>query len=263
MSPLDKFARLGRWALGYLYRLGHGAVFFVDLLKSLPAALRRFYLVVAQIHAIGNYSVLIIVASGLAVGFVLALQGYYTLSRYGAAESLGLLVALSLVRELGPVVTALLFAGRAGTSLTAEIGLMKAGEQLAAMEMMAIDPRQRVLAPRLVGGIIAMPLLAAMFSAVGIFGGYVVGVLLIGIDSGQFWSQMQAGVDVWDDVGNGIVKSVVFGVTCTVVALYQGYEAEATPEGVATATTRTVVISSLAVLLLDFVLTAVMFSTPR
>jgi phospholipid/cholesterol/gamma-HCH transport system permease protein len=259
----DLLARLGRWALGYLYRLGHGAFFFVELLKNVPAALRRFYLVVAQIHAIGNYSVLIIAASGLAVGFVLGLQGYYTLSRYGAAESLGLLVALSLVRELGPVVTALLFAGRAGTSLTAEIGLMKAGEQLAAMEMMAIDPKQRVLAPRLLGGIIAMPLLAAMFSAVGIFGGYVVGVLLIGVDPGQFWSQMQSGVDVWDDVGNGMIKSVVFGVTCTFVALYEGFEADATPEGVAQATTRTVVISSLAVLLLDFVLTAVMFSTPR
>jgi phospholipid/cholesterol/gamma-HCH transport system permease protein len=263
MTPGELLPQLGRWALGYLYRLGHGAFFFVDLLKNLPASLRRFYLVVAQIHAIGNYSLVIIAASGLAVGFVLGLQGYYTLSRYGAAESLGLLVALSLVRELGPVVTALLFAGRAGTSLTAEIGLMKAGEQLAAMEMMAIDPRQRVLAPRLLGGIVAMPLLAAMFSAVGIFGGYVVGVLMIGIDPGQFWSQMQSGVDVWDDVGNGIIKSIVFGVTCTFVALYEGYEANATPEGVAQATTRTVVISSLAVLLLDFVLTAVMFSTPR
>jgi phospholipid/cholesterol/gamma-HCH transport system permease protein len=259
----DFLPRLGRWALGYLFRLGHGALFFVELLRSAPASLRRPYLVAAQVHAIGNYSVVIIAASGLAVGFVLGLQGYYTLSRYGAAESLGLLVALSLVRELGPVVTALLFAGRAGTSLTAEIGLMKAGEQLAAMELMAIDPKHRVLAPRLLGGIIAMPLLAAMFSAVGIFGGYVVGVLMIGIDPGQFWSQMQAGVDVWDDVGNGIIKSFVFGVTCTFVALYEGYEANATPEGVAQATTRTVVISSLAVLLLDFVLTAVMFSTPR
>jgi len=263
VNPADLLAGLGRRALAFLFRLGHGAFFLAELVRKLPAVLRRFYLVVAQIHAIGNYSVVIIAASGLAVGFVLALQGYYTLSRYGAAESLGLLVALSLVRELGPVVTALLFAGRAGTSLTAEIGLMKAGEQLAAMEMMAIDPKQRVLAPRLLGGIIAMPLLAAMFSAVGIFGGYVVGVLMIGIDPGQFWSQMQSGVDVWDDVGNGIVKSLVFGVACTVVALYQGYEAEATPEGVAKATTRTVVISSLAVLLLDFVLTAVMFSTPR
>jgi phospholipid/cholesterol/gamma-HCH transport system permease protein len=252
--------RLGAVSLGVLRSLGHHAAFFAELMKSLPPALRRFYLVVAQIHAIGNYSLVIIVASGTAVGFVLGLQGYNTLSRYGSAESLGLLVALSLVRELGPVVTALLYAGRAGTSLTAEIGLMKAGEQLAAMEMMAVDPKQRVLAPRFVGGIIAMPLLAAMFSAVGILGGYVVGVVLIGVDAGQFWSQMQDGVDVWDDVGNGIVKSIVFGVACTFVALYQGYEAQATPEGVAQATTRTVVISSLVVLLLDFVLTAMMFS---
>jgi phospholipid/cholesterol/gamma-HCH transport system permease protein len=263
VNPLDILARLGVWALGMLRGLGRNAYFMVELLRVVPAAFRRFYLVVVQLNAIGVNSMVIIVSSGLAVGFVLALQGYYTLTRYGAAESLGLLVALSLVRELGPVVTALLFAGRAGTSLTAEIGLMKAGEQLAAMELMAIDPKQRVLAPRFLGGIIAMPLLAAMFSAVGIFGGYVVGVLMIGIDPGQFWSQMQGGVDVWDDVGNGMIKSLVFGIACTFVALYQGYEANATPEGVAQATTRTVVISSLAVLLLDFVLTAVMFSTPR
>lgn len=261
MNPADALGRLGVRALAVLRALGHSTFFFLELLRHTPAALRRFYLSVAQIHAIGNYSLVIIVASGLAVGFVLGLQGYYTLSRYGAAESLGLLVALSLTRELGPVVTALLFAGRAGTSLTAEIGLMKAGEQLAAMEMMAIDPKQRVLAPRFVGGVIAMPLLAAMFSAVGIIGGYVVGVLMIGIDPGQFWSQMQDGVDVWDDVGNGMIKSVVFGVACTAVALYQGYEANATPEGVAKATTRTVVISSLAVLGLDFILTALMFNS--
>ncbi|HTN48605.1 MAG TPA: lipid asymmetry maintenance ABC transporter permease subunit MlaE [Burkholderiaceae bacterium] len=254
---------LGRRAINLLQRLGHSAFFLLDLVRNTPTALRRFYLVIAQVHAIGNYSLVIIAASGLAVGFVLALQGYYTLSRYGAAESLGLLVALSLVRELGPVVTGLLFAGRAGTSLTAEIGLMKAGEQLAAMEMMAVDPKSRVLAPRFVAGAISMPLLAAIFSAVGIMGGYVVGVLMIGIDPGAFWSQMQSGVDVWDDVGNGIIKSVVFGVACTFIALYQGYEAEATPEGVSQATTRTVVISSLAVLGLDFVLTALMFSTPR
>jgi phospholipid/cholesterol/gamma-HCH transport system permease protein len=259
---LDRIAALGERSLQVLRGLGHHAYFFVDVVRTVPAALRRFHLVVAQVHAIGNYSLIIIVASGLAVGFVLGLQGYNTLSRYGSAESLGLLVALSLVRELGPVVTALLFAGRAGTSLTAEIGLMKAGEQLAAMEMMAVDPRSRVLAPRFVGGIIAMPMLAAMFSAVGIMGGYVVGVQLIGVDAGAFWSQMQSGVDVWDDVGNGVIKSFVFGIACTFVALYQGYEAQATPEGVAQATTRTVVISSLAVLGLDFVLTASMFSTP-
>ena len=263
MTASDALPALGRRALDLLQRLGHGAFFFLDLLRNTPAALRRPHLVIAQVHAIGNYSLVIIAASGLAVGFVLALQGYYTLSRYGAAESLGLLVALSLVRELGPVVTGLLFAGRAGTSLTAEIGLMKAGEQLAAMEMMAVDPKSRVLAPRFVAGAISMPLLAAIFSAVGILGGYVVGVLMIGIDPGAFWSQMQSGVDVWDDVGNGIIKSVVFGVACTFIALYQGYEAEATPEGVSQATTRTVVISSLAVLGLDFVLTALMFSTPR
>jgi phospholipid/cholesterol/gamma-HCH transport system permease protein len=263
MTAVDFLPALGRRALDELRGLGQATFFFMEMLKNVPAALRRFYLVVVQIHQIGNYSLVIIAASGLAVGFVLALQGYYTLSRYGAAESLGLLVALSLVRELGPVVTGLLFAGRAGTSLTAEIGLMKAGEQLSAMEMMAVDPKARVLAPRFVAGVIAMPLLAAIFSAVGILGGYVVGVLMIGIDPGAFWSQMQSGVDVWDDVGNGIVKSIVFGIACTFVALYQGYEAEATPEGVAQATTRTVVISSLAVLGLDFVLTALMFSVPR
>jgi phospholipid/cholesterol/gamma-HCH transport system permease protein len=252
---------LGRKTLDVLRTLGHHASFFVDLVKNLPAVLRRPYLAIAQVHAIGNLSLVIIVASGLAVGFVLALQMYYALSRYGAAESLGLVVNLSLVRELGPVVSALLFAGRAGTSLTAEIGLMKAGEQLAAMDMMAIDPRSRVLAPRFIGGIVSMPILAILFSTIGILGAYVVAVLLIGVDSGNFWSIMQSGVDVWRDVGNGVVKSIVFGVICTFVALYQGYETQATPEGVAHATTKTVVISSLAVLAMDFVLTALMFST--
>jgi phospholipid/cholesterol/gamma-HCH transport system permease protein len=259
MNPL---ALVGARTLAVLASLGHAASFCLDLLKVLPGALRRFYLVIHQIHAIGNRSLLIILASGLAVGFVLALQMYYALVTYGAAESLGLIVNLSLVRELGPVVTALLFAGRAGTSLTAEIGLMKAGEQLAAMELMAVDPRQRVLAPRFIGGIVSMPLLAAMFSAVGILGAWVVAVGLIGVDGGNFWSIMQSGVDVWRDVGNGLVKATVFGVICTAVALYQGYETEATPEGVAYATTRTVVISSLGVLGMDFVLTAWMFSTP-
>ena len=253
---------LGRATLAWLQTLGHSAFFFLDLLRFAPAALRRFSLVVAQVHAIGNRSLVIILASGLAVGFVLALQMYYALVTYGAAESLGLIVNLALVRELGPVVTALLFAGRAGTSLTAEIGLMKAGEQLAAMELMAIDPRSRVLAPRFIGGIVSMPLLAVLFSAIGILGAYVVAVLLIGVDSGNFWSIMQSRVDVWRDVGNGVVKSAVFGVICTFVALYQGYETQATPEGVAYATTRTVVIASLGVLSMDFVLTALMFSTP-
>lgn len=253
-------ADVGRATRGLLADLGRGARLLARLLSLTGPALRRFSLVRDQVHFLGNYSLAIITVSGLFVGFVLGLQGYYTLQRYGSSEALGLLVALSLVRELGPVVTALLFAGRAGTSLTAEIGLMKAGEQLSAMEMMAVDPVRRILAPRFWGGIIAMPLLAAVFSAVGIIGGYVVGVLLIGVDPGAFWSQMQGGVDVWRDVGNGVVKSLVFGVTVTFIALLQGYEAHPTPEGVSRATTRTVVAGSLAVLGLDFLLTAMMFS---
>ena len=248
--------------MAVLHRWGHAALFFIALLRAVPASLRRIGPVITQIHAIGNRSLLIILASGLAVGFVLALQMYYALVTYGAVESLGLIVNLSLVRELGPVVTALLFAGRAGTSLTAEIGLMKAGEQIAAMELMAIDPRVRVLAPRFIGGIVSLPLLTVLFSAIGILGAWVVAVGLIGVDAGNFWSIQQNGVDVWRDVGNGVAKSAVFGVICTAVALYQGYETEATPEGVAYATTRTVVISSLAVLGMDFILTALMFSTP-
>jgi len=262
ISPLGLVEALGARTLKVVRSFGHAALFFADLLRALPASLRRFWLVVVQVHAIGNLSLLIILSSGLAVGFVLALQMYYALVRYGATESLGLIVNLALVRELGPVVTALLFAGRAGTSLTAEIGLMKAGEQIAAMEMMAIDPRERVLAPRFMAGVISMPLLAILFSAIGILGAWIVAVGLIGLDGGNFWSIMQNGVDIWDDVGNGIVKSFVFGIICTAVALYQGYETEATPEGVAFATTRTVVISSLGVLGMDFVLTALMFSTP-
>lgn len=252
---------VGAATLGLLADLGYGLRLFLRLAALLPRALRRPRLIGQQIVFLGNHSLSIIAVSGLFVGFVLGLQGYYTLSRYGAASSLGELVALSLVRELGPVVTALLFAGRAGTSLTAEIGLMKAGEQIAAMEMMAVDPLARVLAPRMLGGIVAMPLLAATFSAVGVLGGWVVGVLLIGVDSGAFWSQMQGGVDVFQDVGNGVVKSVVFGVAVSFVALYEGWRAQPTPEGVSRATTRTVVLASLTVLGLDFMLTALMFST--
>jgi len=259
---MNALQRLGAATLEHLRGWGHAAAFFFDLLRAVPAALRRFGLVVDQIYAIGNRSLVIICASGLAVGFVLALQMYYALVTFGATETMGLIVNLALVRELGPVVAALLFAGRAGTSLTAEIGLMKAGEQIAAMELMAIDPRARVLAPRFIGGIIAMPILAILFSAVGIIGAWVVAVLLIGVDGGNFWSIMQTRVDVLRDVGNGVVKAFVFGVICTVVALYQGYETEATPEGVAYATTRTVVIASLWVLGMDFILTALMFSTP-
>jgi phospholipid/cholesterol/gamma-HCH transport system permease protein len=243
-----------------LAELGLGARLFIRLMGPGARSLRRFSLVRDQIHFLGNYSLAIIAVSGLFVGFVLGLQGYYTLQRYGSSEALGLLVALSLVRELGPVVAALLFAGRAGTSLTAEIGLMKAGEQLSAMEMMAVDPIQRILAPRFWAGVITMPLLAAVFSAVGVLGGYVVGVLMLGVDPGAFWGQMQGGVDVWRDVGNGVIKSIVFGLTVTFIALLQGYEAQPTPEGVSRATTRTVVVASLAVLGLDFLLTAMMFS---
>lgn len=254
LNRIGSGVREGLASLGLAARLG------LALLGRLPAALARFGLIRDQLYFLGNKSLSIIGVSGLFVGFVLALQGYYTLQRYGSAEAVGLLVALSLVRELGPVVTALLFAGRAGTALTAEIGLMKAGEQLTAMEMMAVDPVQRVLAPRFWAGFIAVPLLASVFSAVGVVGGWLVAVPLIGIDAGAFWSQMQGGVDVFADVGNGAIKSVVFGVTCTFVALWQGYTCQATPEGVASATTRTVVISSLAVLLLDFMLTATMFA---
>jgi phospholipid/cholesterol/gamma-HCH transport system permease protein len=253
-------AHVGHAVRGKLADVGQGTRLFVQLLRLLGTALRRPQLVGDQIHFLGNYSLSIIAVSGLFVGFVLGLQGYYTLQRYGSAEALGLLVALSLVRELGPVVTALLFAGRAGTSLTAEIGLMKAGEQLSAMEMMAVDPVSRILAPRFWAGVIVMPLLAAVFSAVGVIGGWIVGVLMIGVDGGAFWGQMQSGVDVWQDLGNGVLKSFVFGLTVTFVALLQGYAAKPTPEGVSRATTRTVVMASLAVLGLDFVLTALMFS---
>jgi phospholipid/cholesterol/gamma-HCH transport system permease protein len=259
-SVFVALAQLGFGVRSYLSALGRGTRLFIRLLVLFRDNMRRFDLVRDQIHFLGNYSLAIIAVSGLFVGFVLSLQGYYTLQRYGSSEALGLLVALSLVRELGPVVSALLFAGRAGTSITAEIGLMKAGEQLSAMDMMAVDPVRRILAPRFWGGVITMPLLAAVFSAVGVLGGWMVGVLLIGVDAGSFWSQMQGGVDVWKDVGNGVVKSVVFGITVTFVALFQGYEAQPTPEGVSHATTRTVVVASLAVLALDFVLTAMMFS---
>lgn len=261
MSPrwLDP-AAVGLAVRGKLVDVGSAARLFGRLVLIGPATARRPRLVVEQLFFLGNRSLSIIAVSGLFVGFVLALQGYYTLQRYGSAEAVGLLVALSLVRELGPVVSALLFAGRAGTSLTAEIGLMKAGEQLTAMEMMAVDPVVRVLGPRFWAGLIALPLLAAVFSAVGILGGWLVAVPLIGIDAGSFWSQMQNGVDVMADVGNGVIKSVVFGVTVTFVALLQGYACKPTPEGVSQATTRTVVMASLAVLALDFMLTAMMFS---
>lgn len=251
--------RLGRATLEFLVIWGRAGNLLLHSLAVWPS-LQGLPLLVKQIHFVGVLSLVIILVSGLFIGMVLGLQGYTILSDYGTTSAVGQLVALSLTRELAPVVTALLFAGRAGSALTAEIGLMKAGEQLAAMEMMAVDPLTRVLAPRFWAGVIAMPLLAAVFSAVGVFGGYLVGVRLIGVDEGAFWSQMQGGVEVWADVGNGVLKSVVFGVAVSFIALYQGYRADATPEGVARATTRTVVIGSLMVLWLDFLLTALMFS---
>ncbi len=251
---------LGAWTLDQIRHVGRLAIFALHLFKELPAALGRFGLVVQQIHFIGNYSLIIVAVSGLFVGFVLALQGYYILVRYGSEQALGVMVALSLARELGPVVAALLFAGRAGTSLTAEIGLMRAGEQVTAMEMMGVDPVRRVLAPRFWGVLVSLPLLASIFTAVGIIGAWIVGVVMIGIDGGAFWSQMQDGVDVSTDVLYSIIKAVVFAVAIGLISLFQGYNARPTPEGVSRATTRTVVISSLMVLGLDFILTALMFS---
>ncbi len=253
---MNTIRSLGRIAIDAVGHLGRAAMFLYEVVAGSWTVFRRFYLVVQQVYALGVLTLLIILVSGLFVGMVLGLQGYNTLSKFGSANSLGLLVALSLVRELGPVVTALLFAGRAGSALTAEIGLMKATEQLAGMEMMAVNPLTRVIAPRFLGGVIAMPLLAALFSAIGVLGGHLVGVGLLGVDAGAFWSQMQSGVDFHDDILNGVVKSVVFGVVCTWIAVFEGYDAVPTSEGVASATNRTVVYSSLAVLGLDFVLTA-------
>lgn len=247
---------LGSIVINAVERLGRASMFLYEVLSGSWGLLRRFYLVVQQVYAVGVLTLLIILVSGLFVGMVLGLQGYNTLSKFGSANSLGLLVALSLVRELGPVVTALLFAGRAGSALTAEIGLMKATEQLAGMEMMAVNPITRLIAPRFLGGVVAMPLLAALFSAIGVLGGHLVGVGLLGVDSGAFWSQMQNGVDFRNDIMNGVIKSVVFGVVVTWIAVFEGYDAVPTSEGVANATNRTVVYSSLAVLGLDFILTA-------
>jgi phospholipid/cholesterol/gamma-HCH transport system permease protein len=250
---------LGSSTLQSVGRIGFAARFFLLMLLHSGTAFRRFGLTIREMYFTGVLSLIIILVSGLFVGMVLGLQGYETLQTYGSEQALGILVALSLVRELGPVVAALLFASRAGSAITAEIGLMKATEQLSAMEMMAVDPIARVVAPRFWAGVISMPLLAALFSAMGIFGGYLVGVQLIGVDEGAFWSQMQSAVDFEQDILNGVIKSVVFGVAITTIALFEGYDAPPTAEGVSGATTRTVVTSSLAVLALDFVLTAFMF----
>lgn len=250
---------LGRSGLAFFERLGRGHIFMVRAIMGMPALILKPWLLIAQLYSVGVLSLQIIAVSGLSVGMVLGLQMFNTLVDFGAEDSLGPVVALALVRELGPVLAALLFAGRAGSALTAEIGLMKATEQLSGMEMMAVDPMKRVIAPRFLAGIISMPFLAAIFSAVGIFGSYFVGIGLLGVDSGAFWSQMQSKVDFYEDVYNGVIKSLVFGFVATWIAVYEGYDAVPTTEGVSRATTRTVVHTAFAILGLDFVLTALMF----
>ncbi|GMV68112.1 MAG: ABC transporter permease [Pseudomonadota bacterium] len=240
--------------------LGRSTLFLLRILAGLPSLVLRPSLVVQQLYAVGVLSLIIIIVSGTFVGMVLGLQGYNTLRNFGAAESLGVIVALSLLRELGPVVTGLLFAGRAGSAMAAEIGLMRATEQLSAMEMMAVDPVRRVVAPRFLAGLLSMPLLSAIFTALGIYGGYLVGVELLGVDAGAYWGQIQNAATFEDDVLNGIIKSLVFGIVVSWIAVYQGYHAQPTSEGVSRATTSTVVVSSLAILGLDFVLTGLMFT---
>lgn len=259
LERLDRLLRgIGHRLIDRIWRLGCGARLFAHIFIYSGESFRRLHLTIREIYFTGVLSLIIILVSAFFVGMVLALQGYNTLQKYGSSEAIGVLVALSLVRELGPVVTALLFAGRAGTAITAQIGLMKATEQLSAMEMMAVSPIARVIAPRFWAGVFAMPLLASMFSMVGVLGGYLVAVPLLGVDSGAFWSQMQANVHFGDDIMNGLVKSFVFGIACTLIALFEGYDAPPTADGVSRATTRTVVNSSLAVLGLDFIMTSFM-----
>lgn len=258
-SPLGLLRKLGHAVVERIWRLGFATRFLVAILLHSGTAFRRLSLTLREIYFSGVLSLLIILVSGLFVGMVLGLQGFEILQRFGSTEALGTMVALSLTRELGPVLAGLLFASRAGTSVAAEIGLMKTTEQLKAMDMMAVNPLARVVAPRFWGGIIAMPLLAAMFSAMGVLGGWLVGVVFIGVDDGAFWSQMQAGVD-WDyDIWNGIIKSFVFGIAVSLIAVFEGYDAVPTAEGVSRAITRTVVTSALTILALDFVLTSFMF----
>jgi phospholipid/cholesterol/gamma-HCH transport system permease protein len=261
IGALDRgFRHIGHMVVDGVWKLGVATRFSWFVVSRSGECVRRIQLLLNEIYFSGTLSLIIIIVSGLFVGLVLGLQGYETLKRYGSAEALGTLVALALVRELGPVVAALLFASRAGSAITAKIGIMKATEQLSAMEMMAVDPFARVLSPIFWGGVISMPLLAAIFSAVGVFGGYLIGVVIIGVDSGAFWSQMQANVDLQEDILNGLIKSLVFGVAVTLIALFEGYDAPPTAEGVSYAVTRTVVTSALAVLALDFVLTSFMFT---
>ena len=256
---LDRLAALGQAVLSAAAHAGQLVLFTSQLLWRLIPAWTRPRLIVQEIYAIGVLSLVIIVISGGFVGLVLGLQGFNILSKFNATESLGVMVALSLVRELGPVVTALLFAGRAGSAVTAEIALMKTTEQLSAMEMMAVDPLRRVIAPRFWGAVISMPLLAALFSLVGIAGGYFIGVVVLGVDSASYWGQIQQQMQPVDDVMNGVIKSLVFGLVIGLVAVFEGFNAEPTSIGISRATTRTVVLSSLLVLGLDFILTAWMF----
>lgn len=258
-SPVSLMRKLGHATVERIWRLGFAARFMAAVLLYSGASFRRFPLTLREIYVSGVLSLLIIMVSGLFVGMVLGLQGYETLQRFGSTEALGVMVALSLTRELGPVVAGLLFASRAGSSVTAEIGLMKATEQLKAMDMMAVNPIARVVAPRFWGGVISMPLLAALFSSMGVLGGWLVGVVFIGVDDGAFWSQMQAGVDFRYDIMNGVIKSFVFGVAVSLIAVYEGYDSVPTAEGVSRAITRTVVTSALTILALDFVLTSFMF----
>jgi phospholipid/cholesterol/gamma-HCH transport system permease protein len=235
---------------------GAGQIFFLRILVNIPYALARPRLIIKQVYVTGVQSLVVIMLAGFFVGMVLALQSFLTLSRFGAEDSIGMVAALGLVRELGPVVTALLFAGRAGTALSSEIGLMRATDQLSGMEMMAVDPIKRVIVPRFLGGVIAMPILAAIFSAMGIFGAWLEGVVILGVDEGAFWSQMQAQVDLRDDVMSGVIKSVFFGIAASLLAVFEGYNSAPTAEGVGRATTRAVVHTSLTVLILNFMLTA-------
>ncbi len=256
---MEFFRFLGAGTRASFAKLGRATFFLVDMLSGISSVVIRPRLLLKQLYSVGVLSFLIITISGLFVGMVLGLQGFYILSRFGAEETLGVMVAASLVRELGPVVAALLFAGRAGSALTAEIGLMKATEQLSGMEMMAIDPIKRIISPRFLAGVLSMPLLAALFSAVGIIGGQIVGSGLLGVDDGAYWSQMQANLDFQGDIINGVIKSVVFGFVTSWIALFEGYDAIPTAEGVSRATTRTVVNSAFSILGLDFILTALMF----
>jgi phospholipid/cholesterol/gamma-HCH transport system permease protein len=258
---VNQIQTLGQNFISLLSGLGRAVVLLMSALLHVPNVRKGFPLLVKQLYSVGVLSLVIVMVSGLFIGMVISLQGYTILVGYGAEGSLGPMVALSLLRELGPVVAALLFAGRAGSALTAEIGLMKATEQLSSLEMMAIDPLRRVIAPRFWAGFISLPLLAAIFSAVGILGGHLVGVEWLGVDSGTFWSVMQAQVDLEKDILNGVIKSITFAFVVTWIAVYKGYDCIPTSEGISRATTSTVVQSSLLVLGLDFVLTALMFAS--